>query len=587
MATLLEFMNKFFQSSLFSSKLFPIVALISIWALMMVGVGYDFGVEGDDIFMVSPVLNQVPLGELSSMSYFSIASSRHYLVITLILLFKLMGESTVAMEWVFLVAWLFNGVLIYVLLSRFFNAWSSLLSATFFLVYAGKYEVVPVLAGGVYQFVIAIFLFILLIATSSKLPWILKALTISLLFWISIHWYELLIPMAPLLPLLYWGLVKKGAVKRGALGWAFSFFPVFIVIFHLYVLSTSANPIWGRSGKKSLLEVIFKIPHVFFANYQSLFLEHHWRQLINAYESYLQALRLGDYGLFALTTLALVFCLGLIGALAIKAAFTKSANLNITQDITGPFYTKSLVFVAIYILLVAHLVSWPVMINDASAPPRLTYIPSLAIAILAAWGMALRVQMRVVVAIFFTFITAIEGFALKTILLQYGTTATYDTNIRNQLKGFGFKPNIGDTIFISLPENGLIHHLWREAPAKFTSGRAQTLIMLDNDNVIYTKESEGKMLHEMILYENSIRAQNSVIEREASKSILRILDGDQTIRPFFLTQENQLCLVDRIVVKNVAGNEIASKSVPLSNYDSIPCKHELVIISQTEKIKNK
>ena len=543
---------------------------------MLFGVGYDFGLEGDDIFIVSSVLNKVPIGELQELDYFSIASSRHYLIITLILLFHLTGDSPVLMEWIFFGVWLINGCLCFALLNRFFNFWAALLAALFFLVYAGKYEIVPVLSGGVYQFVIAIFLIILLIATSYPRRWIPKALVITLLYWISIHWYELLVPMAPLLFLFYWLGVKKGFYCRSALGWVCAILPLLLTLFHVYVLSNSGAPIWERSGKKAPWEILDKLPHVFFTNYKSILGSVHWRQISDNWQSIVFIGRAGDYPLFIASSILMGSLLLLIGIAGLWRS--SSSDIRSSNDQWSKNCRVALLALSGYILLVGHLVSWPIMINGDFTPPRLTYVASLAIAILFSFAISFGPKVSKLVALIFVgLLTFSEAIALKTILFQYSTTATYDSSIRDQLRRFEFKPNAGDTIFISIPENGLIHNVWRQTPAKFQSGGAQSLLVLDNDFLIYSEEAKGYLLHEMILYRSSLRSKGDLNERDFNAISPLLLPSSHKTHFFFLRDDGQLCAVNKIKIGDGNKNIVDIRDIQLSAFGFIPCTEEMSV----------
>lgn len=531
--------------------------IVVVWCSLIFDFYFDYGLEGDDIFIIAKPL--VDALFISANSYIDIASARHFLTISLIALYRLCFESVILMQAVFFLAWLVNGFLCFILLNRFYRKEAALLASLFFLVYSGKYEIIPVLSGGMYHFVIALCLCGLLIITSEKLRWSVKMILCSGLLWISMHIYEVLVPLALIIPLYSLYFQRKGVLSRTDFVW--SLMPIGIVAGHIFVLASVAVPIWTRSGRLSLGDYIEAMPRVFSLALDSLLGPRHWDMVLGNWKSLMEFRALdGTSSIFNGTLLLVVICVGIF--IYIYRGNKVSENINASPISRG---RNTMLFLAIYLLFVAPLVSAPVAIGQGFVAPRFTYLSSLGLALLSAHLLTLG-GWRTRLAIFaVSLLILFEAVALRSILAQYHTAAKYDANIRAQLQEFQIKPNLRDSFYISLPENGLIHKAWRQGFSKFEQGGAQSLLLLDYPELLFQDDllSLGDRLH----YQGSVRSAGTDSDGGFLALLREGAASPDKLHAFILGDDGRLCGVSSVDLVSATGVVIENRVV--SNFPAI------------------
>jgi len=538
-------------------KIYPYFYLVSTFALLFIYIPLDFGIEGDDIYMIDPTLSGRALAEWANASYTSIASQRHFLELSLIALYRICGFSTVLMEKIFISIWVLNGVLFYTLLRKFYKVGPTLLATLLFLMYSGKFEVMAVPSGGMYHVVIGLFLVILLLTFSKILSWPIKMLCVSILLWLSFHLYELLLPIVFLYPIYYWYQEKSTQKNNAYISAIFSFLPLLLALNHLRILASSSAPIWERSGPRSIIELGSSISKIFIINLDALFGLRHWIHLLDSWNGLLHLNKLGGFTQFIWGTIPLVIgvTLGLFICLRLSLAKNKSQEKK-----NQPNRKNQIAFfvLACYLLLLAHLTSLPVVIDGGFTPSRFTYLPLVGACILLAQLMNIDGWKGRFFIILVFFLIILEGVATRIILFQYSTIAKYDTNIRLEIKKFNLHPKIGDTIYISLPENGLIHHVWKLAPAKFESGQAQSLLLLDFPQFF----AEGPLpLGDRLFYRKHVRSQHSSEDIDFLSFLKADSPSPDNLYAFILLSNNQLCGVKNLILVNDQDKVIIKKEI--------------------------
>ncbi|MBM3814826.1 MAG: hypothetical protein FJW20_24640 [Acidimicrobiia bacterium] len=152
-------------------------------------------VWGDDIFF----LDYMGLGEEG---YLVTAAHRGFLAYFYHALHSLLGRDPQKTHLFFFFLLVASGLLFYLTLNQFLEARASLAGALFYLAYFGKVETVAWLSAGGYLVLAIVFLLSVFIALRwADKPWM-AAITITILNWLAVHLYELLIVAAPLYPIL-------------------------------------------------------------------------------------------------------------------------------------------------------------------------------------------------------------------------------------------------------------------------------------------------------------------------------------------------------------------------------------------------
>lgn len=500
----------------------------------------ELGIEGDDIFIIS---NEVS-SRLHMWPYLPTMRGRWYLIQTYRAVFALLGHSTRAAHLFFIGAYIISAFLFYRLARRFFSPTGALLSTSFYTAYAGKYETVPVISGGIYHFVIIIFILSCLIATSRwGGPWT-KAILIALLNWIGIHLYEILIVAAPLYPLLTLLYRRRNKQKLWSVDLIASCLPLIMFAVHFYLLATVASrkPIWMRNpnlnySPSSLLQ---RIIETFGWGLDQTLGIRHLALLEKNLVSFLRFI-LPDGGWIVVATLL---------TLLVFTWWTCRAIGRDNQIPAPPSrleYHRLILIGAVYLILLGPLVSFTMV--EGFVPPRFTYLGSIGlsfvIGVLSDAKCPRQVFRWMIPAV--VVITGVEAIGLQSIIRQYQTSADYDYNIRDQLREMAIRPKTGDVFFLSFPEHRYMSRFWKYAYSKFEQGGAQTLLLLDF-GLLY--ENDQIPLHDRLSYQRYRRTEESQYHDYPLTWYGKWQEAPERVYPFFLDAKGRLFGIRSISIVN-------------------------------------
>jgi hypothetical protein len=455
------------------------LAIILAFALLtFAGIGFNLGVEGDDIFYLSPFLRQWQIDR--DLGIASTVALRQTLVNTYILIYEALGQSQQAVHAAFSALWATSGILCYTVLRRSFSKFAATASALLFLVYSGKYEVLGWASAGLHILVLCLLLLMIMVIQAPSMRFGIKMMIVSGLYWISLLYYEILLPLAPL-PFLWWFLVRR----KSALSWAdgaFAALPLVATAAHLYVLSTAAKPIWERSGEISIHHISQSIPGTLIKTLDAAFGYRHLSLLDDSWSSALYLIRNGIDLTPAITFVA-------FACIAICLVFGFS-EMEVKKTRSAPW-----VFFSFWLIIMAPVVTSPLVMGMPFAPSRLTYLPSLGAAIIVAVAVD-RYRGLLMKSLLMAWIL-IEVVALQSILYQYASTTLFDDRLRNKIKQFDITFSPGDHIIVRTAHNPFIYNVWLTVPSKMDNG-GQSLLLIDNEYLLPVSLSIP--MHQLLTY---------------------------------------------------------------------------------------
>jgi len=436
------------------------------------------GIEGDDIFYISKFLRQWQIDR--DLSIASTVALRQVLVNTYIFLYEALGQSQQVLHAFFSALWAVSGILCYVALRRSFSNSAAIISAVFFLVYSGKYEVLGWTSAGLHILVLCLLLLMIIVVQSENTPFGIKMMLVSALYWVSLLYYEIIMPLAPL-PLLWWLFIRK----RNVFSWTeggFSTLPLVVTAAHLFILSTAAKPIWERSGEISIYNILQFIPGTLVKTLDAAFGYRHMQLLRDSWSSYSYVVRTAIDLSLAITLIVLV-CLSIFLAFGLTRTDAKR--------------TKSLEWLtfSLWLVFMAPAVTSPLVMGMPFTPSRLTYLPSLGAAIIVAVVVD-RFRGKLVRSMFAVWIL-IEAVALHSILYQYATTTVFDDRLRSKISQFGITFSPGDHVIVRTAPNPYIYNVWLTVPSKIDNG-GQILVLVDNDYLL--PASLTIPMHQLLTY---------------------------------------------------------------------------------------
>lgn len=438
--------------------------LLAFTVLTYAGIGFNLGVEGDDIFYLSPFLRQWQIDR--DLGIAQTVALRQTLVNTYILIYETLGQSQQAVHAVFFGLWAISGILCYAVLRRSFSKFAATASALLFLVYSGKYEVLGWASAGLHILVLCLLLLMIIVIQAQNMRFGMKMTIVSGLYWISLLYYEILLPLAPL-PLLWWFFVRKKFTLSGADG-GLAALPLVVTAAHLYVLSTAVKPIWERSGESNIHNISQSIPGTLLKTLDAAFGYRHLSLLYDNWSSSLYLLRNGIDLTLALTFVAFA-CLAIFMVFGFSESEAKKTRS-----------TPWLLF-SFWLIVMAPVVTSPLVMGMPFTPSRLTYLPSLGAAIILAVAVD-RYRGLLMRGVLMAWIL-IEVVALHSILYQYATTTLFDDRLRAKIKQFDITFSPGDHILVRTAHNPFIYNVWLTVPSKMDNS-GQSLLLIDNEYLL-------------------------------------------------------------------------------------------------------
>jgi len=445
-------------------------------------------VQGDDVWIVTHRF-------LFGWNYFKFAPGRGYLMPFYSFLLRMVGESTQRMHLFFFFLLASSGMLLYIVLRKLLGAAPAVIGAIFYLAYIGKYETVTWLAAGAYLVCANVLFLSVWIAISDRLnPWA-KGAWIAAINWLAVLLYELLIVAAPLYPLIYWLHHRLRRRPMSRRGFAATFLPMLMFLIHVVIMYLAteegkALP-WQRGSTRSSMTLAAAIAQVWPTFKRGLSAgmgSDHFSLLIHEIGSFWKYVPRDTYEIL----MTLGACAGV--AFLLWCARARRVDKSIVLPLT---------IAAVYLAVFSPLIGFTT--NDGFVPSRLLTLVGVGLALLvaAAVSVALAVRspmLRYGIPATLLVVSGLEAAAMNCILYEYQTAWGYDSHILSQLLASGIKPTMGDTIFISLPENPL-ERLWRVGFSQFEGGHIEAVLTMDFGMLSRKRQA----IEPALLYQEEIR----------------------------------------------------------------------------------
>ena len=177
-----------------------LLLLLFAWLIFYRSRG-EFPIQGDCVVALEPAysletrLTRSVLGSLRARAF--VPTSQN-------ILYHWFGDSYAQAEVFFMILFILATILWYTVLLDLFHETAALLGALFFLGYAAKYEALTWFAAGMYVAVMLLCVLILGVTRLQIRP-SLQLLLICSLLGLSLFWYEVLIMLLPVFPIIYFG----------------------------------------------------------------------------------------------------------------------------------------------------------------------------------------------------------------------------------------------------------------------------------------------------------------------------------------------------------------------------------------------
>ena len=459
--------KKFVEGAPHSALLFILGGIVVVLMAMFIfsNTNGDISVGGDDVWTITH-------SEPFSWNYFRLAN-RGYVVPFYSFIFDMNGQSTQNTHLFYFCLLVSSGLLFYFLLQKWLGAAPAAIGTIFYLGYIGKYETVTWMAAGGYLICANVLFLFVWIAISGRLgPWT-KGGLIAGINWLAALFYELLIVVAPLYPLFYWlySRLRRRPVALGAM--AATCLPLVMFLGHVTVmyLSTPKDaPLpWQRGSTRAAMGLnaaAARVLPTLESGFSSGMGRQHFALLAYEIEGFRKYVPGNTYATLA----ALVGCAG-VGVLLWLGPLGRPDNaVVIPLSIAGG-----------YLALFSPLIGFTTI--SGFVPSRLLTLVGVGLALLIAVAASLAIASRMPIVRFgvpavLLAVGVIEAAAMNSILYEHQTSWAYDSHIRNQLLATGIKPQIGDTIFISLPQHPLDGY-WKVGFSHFENGLIQALLTAD------------------------------------------------------------------------------------------------------------
>lgn len=439
-----------------------LVILMFAWLIFYKSRG-EFPIQGDCVVAIESAYS---MEVCRTTALITSLRERAFLPTTQNILYHWFGDSYAKVQVLFMVLLVSSAILWYAVLRQLFAGVAALLGALFFLAYAGKYETLTWFAAGMYVVVMLLCILIFGVTRLQIKPWI-QVLLICTFLWLSLIWYEVLIMILPVFPILYLGRCIAEKRRPYAKDWALAFLPAIPVLFHILVLGTAKRPIWYRSAR----DIDYQIPlydkvALGFANaLKRAFGQEHFDQLVHGVHSFFQHVAPANPGVFGLFIGAV---LGLIGVIIFGQPRASAQKLpgHHLYGIAG-----------LYMALFAGTITF---ILGRFVPSRMTFLPSFGLSLFLAYlahqalaGSLRQPALRWLIVGAVASLCIGESITFSSIVKQAEAARAFDQAITDQIHEI--QPNIpkGSEVFVTMTAPAKLQNgFWRDVSSSYNNGTA-------------------------------------------------------------------------------------------------------------------
>jgi hypothetical protein len=453
-------------------------------------------------------------------------------------------------------------ILWYTVLLHLFHETAALLGALFFLGYAAKYEALTWFAAGMYVAVMLLCVLILGVTRLQIRP-SLQLLLICSLLWLSLLWYEVLIMLLPVFPIIYFGRCVVERRRPRARDWALALVPAIPVLIHVLILASAKSPIWTRSKPDVSyysLPLQKKALSGFTNALNRSFGQEHWNQLAHGTDSFFRHVVPANPGIFGLFIVAMLALSGMIVLGGTKAAVQKPPSAHL-YGIAG-----------LYIALFAGTITF---VLGPFAPSRMTFLPSLGLSLVLAYlthraliermpssrhGGILALRCAAVSAI--AALCLVECVTLSSIIKQAEAARAFDQAITDQIHEI--QPSIpqGSEVFVTMTvpvssRNGF----WREVASSYQYGNAYA--------PLWYKYRSGV---NQITYSNAVRSPEDPLDEGFYHLALRYAKMDRRrVFPFVVNEDLSVMGIKSVTISDKNGALVDELSFPSMDNAKADC----------------
>jgi hypothetical protein len=447
---------KSFFSASWPFLLFASFALLIFWHLPG-GTCY----EGDDYLQTKIY----PLFKLPTNldSYMTFIRGRAFLPWAYKVIYLAVGRNFNTAVYAFVAVYLAVAAGFYLTLRRFLSIPAALAGSLILLCHCAKYHAILAYNAQIYSIVIACAILILNVMIS-KLPRLAQSLIATLLIWVSIHFYEILMVLVPIFPAVWLGpsLIKRRFPSFSNI--VASLLPILAAGTHICLLSFAQHPLWARNGDQPsrLLELPQGILNLFLCGSSTIFGAVHWDTLKRCTGNFFKFDVRADHSLWFPLALAMLTTIGTVWLVyrnKLVPPTTENRKLIVCMFSIG-----------LYLLLLGPLIGLPVSTTEVAS--RLLYLPVLGLALAVAAAIDLIGNARVyrcAVSLLLVCCLA-EAITFADVVQQYIDAAKLDQSLTQQILSLErLKP--GAHLFMSLPFNNKKIDYWRQGlPAYYCCG---------------------------------------------------------------------------------------------------------------------
>lgn len=395
-------------------------------------------IGGDEVFLTTPLGSDYDRSPLS-LGYFGMVQTRYFLVYALRRVFDFFHHDLRSTLFFFQLFFVASSFVLFSTLRRFFSHKAAVLSSLFYLAYVGKHEILFRFEGGFYHVVLFLFSLCLLTLSYEKIKYSHRMLLVTLLFWISLHFYELLMSVAPFFPALLFieSKLNKSKINKKKLIW--SLLPLLVCIFHFSIIASAENPIWNRNAATNptgLLDKIFFVISVFVKSLSTTIGARFGHWTFSGFYSFMRVeLFSRPYLLFLI-----------LAAVAYLYKLLKRENPIPPMNKTAQAWAGW----ALVLFLVTPMISLP--IAKDFVPSRFSYLSSMMICFPLALLLDRKVSLlKIPTAPLLAVIVLVQAIALGGLNAQLSWAGSLDKKIEVAIKSLHLNINENDALFVSIP----------------------------------------------------------------------------------------------------------------------------------------
>jgi hypothetical protein len=444
-------------------RVFPYLTLASFAALVFWGVSGLMCFDADDYQQIT-TYSRLPTN-LSE--YAGFVKVRGFLPWAYYAMHKAAGDNLDPLVVLFVFMFAASSIYLFYVLKRFSSSPAALAGSLVYLCLASKYRAIVAYNAQLYIPIVLCAILFLHVLTS-KLPRFVQCCIITPIYWLTLHFYEILIVLLPIFSCAWLGpsVRNKALPKLNDLLCIAA--PIAVTLLHVTLLGKAEHPLWGRNQNTSTSSLVRDLWNLFTFSLDQNFGSVHWHRICSFPVNFFKY-DLHENHLLWLPTIATFVCSAFALWFTWKQLWSPIMTITESGEKANRDALNRAVFVAgLYLALFSSLIAIGEFAKEV--PSRLLLLSGLGFGLAVAGGLNMLDKHWSFRPLFAAALAwcVMEALTFGNIVQQFISAYKTDREITAKVVATkSIKLSCSTKVFISLPYLKKMGHYWVETEPQF------------------------------------------------------------------------------------------------------------------------